>query len=356
MLKKSLAILFCAILFATFFVGCDKDAGKTEKIKIEETNTASGLIILDLDYELNVPGNELPYSYLWDGTNTSVNARARSVEKRYNTYLTEYKESDGKYYLAYLKKDKIAEYKTWLKEYEDNNANDDGNYHFTAYDNEKVIDGKYFYCYQKLADFDASILKLETVDSLNDVRFEKNGYKLVLCATGKPAVIKQNVTTGESVNKNLFLFNRYELIFDDTATAPTYYSFTGREMYNQKLLKSMFDYVGEMLEAFPETYENMYFGCFPNLGLSSAKNTHRLEVLSVNGEKRVTLPRYALSADTRYDLLSDETTLPVTEEDVFSGHRGEFLTALIADTETENGAYIYSMYDYDKVAEIIKRK
>lgn len=118
----------------------------------------------------------------------------------------------------------------------------------------------------------------------------------------------------------------------------------------------MFDYVGEMLEAFPETYENMYFGCFPNLGLSSAKNTHRLEVLSVNGEKRVTLPRYALSAGTRYDLLSDETILPVTVEDVFSGHRGEFLTALITETETENGAYIYSMYDYDKVAEIIKRK
>lgn len=71
------------------------------------------------------------------------------TSRHYFSFLTEYKENDNTYYLAYIKQSKISEYKSYMQGYEDNNDVGDQNYHFVSYDNEKVIDGKYYFAFKK---------------------------------------------------------------------------------------------------------------------------------------------------------------------------------------------------------------
>lgn len=352
-MKKLFLLLLSSVILCGLFAGCDLSAS-AGKEDLTEPATAKDLKSICLDYNLNVPGNFLLYTHIWDGYKTEPKyGQDAPTEREYYAYLTDYRESDGKYYLAYLKTESIAEYESWLKDYEKTHASDDMNYHFTAYDKTNVIDGKYYYCYQKLANDNADVIMYDTVTKLEDVKYEKDGYRLVLCAEMKKAVIKQNLTTGDRVNKTVYFFNRYELIFNDVNSAPTFYTFETRESNNQTALKNMFDYVGEMIEAFPKSYEDLSYGCFPNLGFGvHAMNGKRLQVLTENGKKCLRLPRYKISGEQKYDLLSEEANLPEQFDDVFYNHKEEFKNALLDGTEQDSTA----LYDYEKVAKIIRGK
>lgn len=275
--------------------------------------------------------------------------------ERFYTYLTEYKECDDKFYLVYLKENIITAYMNWLKEYENQESSDINNYHFSSYDNEKIIDGKYFYSFQKSNGVEiSSNIKFYEVDDINDIVYKFNGYQLVLCAQSKKAIIKENLSTNTTINKEIMLFNKYVLSFEDELSAPQHYLFDNNEKYNQKQLNKMFTYVGEMIESFPITYEEIEFSCFPILGLGKYWFFHniRAEVLMIDGQKLILLPRYIISGDEYLDLLSYETNL-FFEEDVFREYKELFSSAFVEETDINESFYLWGLYDYSIVASII---
>lgn len=327
---------------------------------IEETNDSdiiNGLLNMRLDYKLTVPDNQLSYNYLWNGYDES-NKFGPNIPKneRMYTYLTEYGKCDEKFYLVYLKKNEIVSYYEWLSLFEEQESRDDLNYHFSTYNDEKIIDGKYFYCYQMLKKSLDSSIKFYIADSINDIKFVINDYQLVLCTQRKTAIIKENLTTQKLLNKEIYLYNRYELVFDEVNSKPQYYLFQNKEQNNQKILKNMFDYEGEMIEAFPISYESLNYSCFPILGLGDYwhYNGVRAQVKNVGDIKSILLPRYVMSGEDSLDLLSYDTNL-FFEEDVFGEYKSVFASALIKETDIVDGFHLMALYDYNKVCLVINK-
>lgn len=324
--------------------------------EICDPNIINGLLNISLDYELYVPDMQLSYKFLWDGYDLENKFGPNIPEsERFYTYLTEYKECDNKFYLVYLKENIITAYMKWLKEYEEQESPDINNYHFSSYNNGKIIDGKYFYGFQKSNEVEiSSNIKFYEVDDINDIVYKFNDYQLVLCAQSKKAIIKENLSTNTTINKEIILFNKYVLYFEDELSAPQHYLFDNNEKYNQNQLNKMFTYVGEMIESFPITYEEIEFSCFPILGLGKYWFYYniRAEVLMVDGRKLILLPRYIISGDEYLDLLSYETNL-FFEEDVFREYKELFSSAFVAETAINESFYLWGLYDYSIVASII---
>lgn len=323
--------------------------------EISDSNIINGILDLVLDYKINVPDNQLSYNFIWEGYD-SENKFGPCVpkERRFYTYLTEYKECDYEYYLVYLNTELISSYQEWLKEYENEKLNDLSNYHFTNYQNETIIDGKYFYCFQKLENKINSNIKVFSTTNIENIKYKLDNYQLVLCSLRKKAIIKENISKAYVINKEISLYTRYELIFNDTNSYPTYYSFDNNEKYNQNILKEMFDYVGEMIEAYPSSYENLDYFSFPTLGLGEYGLclNRRIKVIEEETEKYVLLPRYVISNNEYLDLLSEETNL-FFEEDVFRKYKKAFLSAMIKETNVIESFYVMALYDYNKVINII---
>lgn len=360
MLKRKFTKLFLilgVILSSIICTGCEK--GNNNSInKIDDNETKEALINFKFDYQFNIPDSDLSYNYLWKGYDLE-NKFGPSIPKedRLFTYLTEYLEKDSQYYLVYLKEDLIEEYKEWLQEYENNFSKDADNYHFTKYDEQHIIDGKYYFCFQTLSNNDTKNIAYYTTDRLDNIEYTINNYQLVFCATSKQAVIKENISKQEVINKNITLYKRVELIFDDSNKTIKEYAFTNEERINQNMVKEMFDYVGEMIEVYPETYKEMEYGSYPILGMKNyfCQESVRSKVIIENGEKYFLLPRYIVSDDETLDLLSDETDL-FFYDDVFREYKEEFKEALIKETTITEESYLCALYDYEKVINIIKRK
>lgn len=325
--------------------------------QITDTKLIDGLMNIRLDYELYSPDRQLSYKYIWDGYDLENKfGPSMPEEERFYTYLTEYKETNNTFYLIYLNKDVISSYKELLRTYEQEIGNPQ-NYHFSSYDNEQIIDGKYFYCFQTKYNEMRDKIKFFETESLENIKFSIDNYQLVLCARSKQAIIKENLSTSKKLNKEISVYNRYEIEFKDINSYPTYYEFDLPEKSNQVILNNMFEYVGEMIEAFPNTYENIDYTCFPTLGLGEyfwCLNV-RVEVVVIDNEKYMCLPRYVLSGNERLDLLSHETNL-FFEEDVFREYKSIFSEALVCETDIIESFYIMALYDYDKVVNIIKIK
>ena len=147
------------------------------------------------------------------------------------------------------------------------------------------------------------------------------------------------------------------MLFEDELSAPQYYLFDNEEQFNQKQLDKMFNYVGEMIESFPMTYEEIEFSYFPILGLGEYWffQCIRAEVLIVDSQKLILLPRYIVSGDEYLDLLSYETNL-FFEEDVFRGYKELFSTAFVAETDIFDSFNLMGLYDYSIVVSIISNE
>lgn len=349
-----LFMLLGVIFLSPVCIGCEKENDyKFNSHKIEEA-----LMSFEFNYVFDVPGSELSYNHLWEGFDLE-NKFGPNIpkEERLFTYLTEYFENDNQYYLVYLKKNLIEEYEVWLQEYENNMANDIYNYHFSKYDEKHIIDGKYYFCFQKLSSKDSEDIVYYTANNLDNVKYTVDDYQLVFCATSKQAIIKENISKQELINKRITLYKRVELIFDHQYGTLKEYVFPNNEKLNQNMVKEMFDYVGEMIEVYPETYKDIEFSSYPILGMKNYffQESVRSKVVIEDGKKYFLLPRYIDLNDEKLDLLSDDTDL-FFYDDVFRKYKEEFKDALVKETTVTEGSYLCALYDYEKVVNIIKRK
>lgn len=359
MQKSKLTKLFLIISVAllTFIcTGCEKKNNNGMN-KITDNKIKEALFDFDFEYQFVVPDSDMSYNVMWEGYDLQ-NKFGPTILKKDGlyTYLTEYFEKDNKYYLVYLKDDLVEECEEWLKEYENNYSNDIHNYHFTKYNEGHIIDGKYYFCFQNLFNNDNENIFYYTTDSIDNIKYTIDEYQLVFCTTSKRAIIKENVSTQEIINKNITLYKRVELIFDNSNNTFKDYEFSNEESINQNMVNDLFDYVGEMIEVYPETYKDMDYGSYPLLGMKNffCHKSVRSKVIIENGIKYFLLPRY-ITYDETLDLLSDETDL-FFYEDVFRNHKEEFNDALIKETSIKEDSYLCALYDYEKVINIIKRK
>ncbi len=309
-----------------------------------------------MDYILHVPGSQFSYKYIWDGYDLENKfGPCISEEYRLFTYLTEYKESDKEYYLVYLDSKSIVDYTSWLKKYESDMEGNHLNYHFSPYDEQNIIDGKYLYSHQKL-NKENNNLKVFSTTNINDIPFQIDEYQLVLCAQRKEAIIKKNLSTNKDINKTIFFYNRYELFFEETTKTPEYYLFTDYEKVNQNKLANMFSYVGEMVEAYPTTYEKLEYSSFPILGFKNCSYhlTVRVEKVIENNKEYLLLPRYNIYGGEHIDLLEDNDDLFFYEEDVYREYKKIFKEALFRETEIADSIYQMALYDYEAILKVIK--
>ena len=330
-----------------------------ENVNIEEVTDdviQKQLLDIKLDYGFVYPDTELSYKYMWDGYDLENKYGPNIEEKeRLYTYLTEYWENDNKYYLIYIKKDLIDEYKIWMQEYQNKGKEDYYNYHFSNYNEEKIIDGKYLLAHQKATDKNMEGVKIFSCNSISKIVFSLKDYQLVLCAESKQAVIKENISTSEKINKKISLYKRVELCFESEKTQPNLYTFELYESVNQRMVQEMFNYVGEMIEVYPDNYETLDYSSYPILGMKDFwfKETVRAQVVIRGEEKTILLPRYVNNKE-KLDLLSYESNL-FFEDDVFRNYKEKFDDALIEETEQVYGEYIWALYKYEDVINIIKK-
>lgn len=104
--------LLLAIL-SSFSLACSQE---NHLDLLEDEAIKAGIKGFQFDYEYATPSAYLTYNYLWDGV--SLQDSQTEAVRYYFSFLTEYKESNNTYYLAYLKQSKISEYKSYLKDYE----------------------------------------------------------------------------------------------------------------------------------------------------------------------------------------------------------------------------------------------
>ena len=299
-------------------------------------NVEIRLFYFDLNYKYTVPGNFLSYNYLWDGVRYDGDSDSTDLQERETyTFLTDYHEKEDGYYLVYLTKNRIAEVSEKLKEYETAYANKP-EYHFSAYDDDKIIDGKYlFSCRWLMYGITAAEAKFLKAEKLEDVPLVIGEYKLVLCAERKTATIKQNVTTGEELGKEIALYKKTVLKFESENGKPSEYLFETDEGVLQKITDENFALTGELLEAYSSSFANREYAYFPMI---DDRVTHRVKTVTENGKKYVDLPYY--------EYIGNESRL-------FGGHTQEFENAFYKRVD-ENS--IDALFDYDAVAEIIKTK
>lgn len=168
----------------------------------------------------------MSYAYLWDGYDMN-NKFCPNIakENKLAIYLTLYGDIEDYYYLAYISKDTIANGMEWLSNYEKNNHNDTNNYHFSSYQDNNTIDGKYLFMYQNLKDkMNDDIIYYKT-NNLNKIKFELNNYQLAYCGRRKVFKIMKNISSNIELNKDIALYNRYVLSFKDNV-AKSYDSFS----------------------------------------------------------------------------------------------------------------------------------
>ena len=341
-------VLLLSLLAVSLTACSNSDTNYKGYEEIKDANLISDLANYDLKYELVVPGNSMTYNYLWDGyASADVN---KSLEVRYYTYLTEYKACDEKYYLLYLKTNALPKYEDEGLNYEDMRSHDPYNYHFSSYASEEIIDGKYLNAFKLASDKDYSELKMYVVDDISNIKFKVDDYQLIFAAKKKDATIKENVSLAKAINKDITLYVKYDLIFNDFNVSPSYYTFKTSEADNQKKLNEAFAVTGEVLEAFPIEYEDKTCVYVPNFGLNIYKNFHRLEVLEEDGSKYLLLPRYEVNDNKDLLSLDYEAFL---NEDIYGNYKELFKDSFVKATSEVSNGYIMGLYDYDKVSSII---
>ena len=340
---KSLSIALSASLLGVAMVSCNTN----EALKIKEIKDE--IILKELSdynfsYSYETPGTELSYNHMWDGydLNNKFGPSFKKEERLYS-FLTEYHQKEEGYYLLYLKKDALESSLDYMKEYEIYEYDYDPNYHFTKYDEETVIDGKYLFGHQKLNTKEKNSvqedIKLYKANDLNDIPLKVGDYQLVLCAQNKKAIIKENFSTSSSINKEISLFKRIPISLKD-GEAKNYVLNLDRIEPSVSIL---FDFVGKTCEVFPLDYEKMTYSYYPVLGMNNFMNikTVRSSIINKDNKDYFLLPRYEGNED-----LLDPSTDFSTSQDVFGDHKNAFLKAYAMSGDVIGESEEAGLYDY----------
>ena len=358
-MKKLLTVFLTLFLGTTVLTGCNntKSNSSIEMDKVEDIDIFNQLTEYDFLYNFILPDSNMSYNFMWEGYDLE-NKFGPNVEEesRLYSYLTEYYEAEDGYYALYLKDTLINDLKDTFKAYEDQESHDIKNYHFSSYTKEEIIDGKYLFAYQEYNENKRiDDINIYHVKDYKDILFEKDGYQLVFCCKSKNALIKENLSTKETINRNIILYSREELIFDDNCRKCEKYLFDTYEKFNQTLVKELFDYVGERIEVYHQSYENMEYSYYPKLGnkLSMIEKTVRADIISIDNVKYAVLPRYILDDENKIDLLDNNTDF-IFDEDVFRKYKADFLKAYYKLSDKKTQFMEYGLYDYLEVLKIIK--
>ena len=338
--KTILIFILCS---ATCFlsIGCGEDLTFEDEAKqhnlaiIEDDKTKNELFKFCLDYQYTVPGNFLTYNHLWDGVN--IKSDEQTTDRETYTFLTEYYAKNNGYLFVYINENEITESIATLKEYEDKMKNNP-EYHFSDSEDDEIIDGKYLFAYKrknKIANNEKiKYLKAETIES---APLSICGYKMVLCAESKNAIVKENVSSGEKLNNEITVYNKVVLRFENGANAPEKYIFNTNEGLLQKKSEEKFSFNGECLEAYPAVFGGFPCAYLPIVG-ETFSVSRQVEIVSENGQKYAMLPRYEYVGN---------------EESLFGKHTSEFDSAFYKRVSEDS---LNCLYDYNAVAEIIKIK
>lgn len=347
-MRKLPIIIVSIVLFA----GCSNFSSTSDFVEVHFSPADNNLVKesvfnINLEYELIVPDSSVSYNVLWTGYDLQNKfGPIIPQELRLFTYLTSYSKTVNDFYYLYLPKSIIDSSSQWLKDYENSKERDLNNYHFVS--DENVLDGKYLLYAQKNNVNDYLVYR---GSNLLEVPYCIDDYQLVICLQAKTLTIKENVSTGNKINKSVIAFRRFELFYDETTNKLEQYSFENRESFNVRSVEQIFDYQGDRIEAYPSSFESMSFCYCPIMGLtgSELEKTVRADIFNGN----IILPRYIVSNNESIDLLDSNSDL-FFEEDVYRDFKSLFLGAYIKDYDYDDGHYKYGLFNYKKVEKIIK--
>lgn len=305
-----------------------------------------------VNYELNVPGSASSYKMLWEGYDENNKfGPSISKEDRLYTYLIEYGENKNAFFWITIEKSDLTGFQDWYSSYKKINVNDLNNYHFS--DNVDVIDGKYL-LFAQLNQLDN--YKVYRTSNPYDGKAITNNEQLAICLEAKSLHVLKNISSNIKVNKEILCLNRFEVIYNEASNCFDKYFFEIPEINNINESASIFSFCGKRLECYPNSFENMDYCYCPLMGMygSWMIRTKRVDLIDDN---KLCLPRYTESFDGQgfVDLLDERVNLFYTE-DVYGDLKSMFLDAFLSDSSYYDGLYKYSLFDYNKITEIIKKK
>jgi len=305
-----------------------------------------------LDYKLYVPGTEISYSVLWKGYDDfNKFGPSISLKNNFYTYLVEYEEFKNVYLWITIDKNELKEFNDWYTIYKKEHSYDSNNYHFD--DDINVLDGKYL-LYAQLKHIDK--YKVYSTSNPFDTSFINSNEQAAVCLESKEIQILKNVSTNKVLNKKITALNRFEVKFDEKSNKFEKYYFDNFESFNINYAQYIFSNCGKRLECYSNKFEEMDYCYCPLMGLFGFGN-YKTKRVNLIDDQTVVLPRYIKTnnEDECIDLLDTNENFDYIE-DVYGDLKSAFLEALLYDYSVYDGHYKYSVFNYEKIAEIIERK
>lgn len=336
-----MVVIFAIVPFLLF--SCVSKNENPDYEQITDSDKIGLLTGYNLEYKINVPGNNgVSYNVLWTGYDDKQPFPYLPVSKedRYSTYLTSYSENSEEYFLIYLSKQDINKSKSWLKEYDKNNSADINNYHFSS--DSDVIDGKYLLYAQKNNITSYSVYR---TSDLSSIAYSYERKQLVFCLQTKTLTIEKNVSSGQTLNKNISIYRRIEMKYNSLLNKVESYVFDNDESINVQYIDRYFSYIGKKLETYPSTFEDISYIYCPFLKTNSA------EII----DDKIILPHYVKIDNLYYDLLDNNFIESFFQDDIYRNFKPLFREAFLSDVNSseENPTYKYAYFDCEKVMNIV---
>lgn len=352
--KNKVLLLFTMVIGLS---SCFNNLGSLKETT--DPNVINGLQSVDLTYMLNTFGAGQPFRYLWDGGYYIDYTPDNETSIR--TYLTDYQEIEEEFYLVYLRADVIESNREEIREMEEEYTSSSylaENYHFGPYKDDSIIDGKHYYAFKRAKEISKDGIKYYVAKDLEDIKYQIGDFQLAMCAKRKRATILENITQNKIINKDIHIYNRYELIFKNENSFPTFYEFESPERSNQIRLNQMFQLQGLRIDAFGSEYEDKSVFSCPKIGLVN-ENGRACSARVIKNATRdlIVLPRY-LYDPLEYedpDLFADQI-YPIPYFDVFTSHKEDFKKAFIEVSDEIYEFFQMGFYDYEQVVKIIKKR
>lgn len=332
---------------------CSECGYTIKDTSLDDTSIKNQLLEYNFSSLLSVPGSQLSYNFLLEGYDTENKYGPKmNKENRLYTYLTEYLEEENGYHLLYIEEKSYEKCFNYLIE----NQEFFGETFdcFSKIDEKNIIDGKILYAFQQL-NLDEQKIKYIKVDTLENIEYSLGEYQLIFCAKSKKAIIKENVSLNKKINKFITLYNKVNLIYNFSDGSISKEQFDTNSIINYTYIENMFNQNGEYLEVFPNNYEIIDYSFYPLLGMKNSNiqmDILRIELIEVEQKKYLILPRYLTKSNI--DLLDEQISIPVYEEDIFREYKEIFKEAFYQNYDIKSDSYIYGLYEYDKVKKIIR--
>ena len=353
-----LFLIFLVIIFSTQFAGCGIFLLPSVAPQ-EVTDPTIREQVLDFDFAMTKKKLFGDMATFFDAEVFDEMPKTATV----NAYLTEYFAPDNGFYLVYMPIEyvddciKFLDDNLWQIRVESSNS-----YRFTENSEERVVDGKYLFAYLRMGG-DTSLLKVCKANSLMQLAYHfGDGYQLVHCSKTKRAVIRENVNTQETLNKEITVYARHTIRFYQEVFTPFIYG----EYLGWIGMENDYNFEGMLLTLYPNEYETMDFTC---LKVEGWRERHwqtycDIDVIIENGQMVCVLPngREGFNGDF---FTGDKDALN-NKYNVFGSRADLFEAAYIRPlTDNEGRSYSYwdggpgytfGLYDYYKVCEIIRTR